>query len=113
MTCFTLSVSYVQENLESTPKMSKKNGGAQEALWKAGRDRVRQVFFSYEKSRKNFRFSFLGRKNSLRLWLQLPNVDNANRRQKMRQMAKLALHVIRVQKGIVDYRFLQTNWTKS
>ncbi len=30
-----------------------------------------------------------------------------------RQTAKLALHVIHVQKGIVDYRFLQSNWTKS
>ncbi len=34
-----------------------------------------------------------------------PNVDNANRRQKVRQMAKLALQVIHLQKGIVDYCF--------
>jgi len=44
----------------------KKNGGAQEALWKAGRDRVRQVFFSYKKIERTFGEAAFSHRNPLK-----------------------------------------------
>ena len=56
---------------------------------------------------------FLGEEKLVAPLIAIPNVDKADRRQKERRKTKLALCVIRMQKGKWKTTFLQTNWTKS
>ncbi len=48
---------------------------------------------------------FIGEEKLVAPLIAIPNVDKANRRQEMRQKAKLVLSVFSMQKGIIDYIF--------
>jgi len=66
MTCFTLSVSYVQENLESTPKMSKKMAGHKKLSGKQEEIVCVRFFFLTKKVERTFGEAAFSRRNPLK-----------------------------------------------